>query len=171
MENTSKDSGNSILSGIITGQIAGLIMAVVVMAVFWIVLGKSPLYPVQVIGSTVFGAAALEGFHLGALIAGLVIHQLGPSLFWGAVYGFVAKGLNITSAGAALLFGLVLGAVTMIDAYLLVPMLMNRLHGVDYWNQEVPMFWDWAAHLIFGASFVLYPTINRWLSSRSKAAV
>ena len=62
-----KLEGRPILGGIITGQIAGLIMAVVVMLVFTIFLGKGPLYPVQVIGSTVYGDKALHGFHAGAL--------------------------------------------------------------------------------------------------------
>jgi hypothetical protein len=80
-----------IAAGAIAGQIAGLIMAVVVMAVFTIFLGKGPLYPVQVIGSFIFGDAAIQGFNLPALLAGLVLHQAGPSLFWGVVFGGVLQ--------------------------------------------------------------------------------
>src|SRR4051812_11887645 len=94
-----------VLSGVITGQIAGLIMAVVVMFVFAVFLGKSPLYPVQVIGSLVFGKAALEGFHLGALLAGLLLHQLGPSLLWGFVFGALASHFQTDSPRAALGLG------------------------------------------------------------------
>lgn len=49
----------------------------------------------------------------------------------------------------------------MIGPYLLIPALSRALHGVDIWNREVPPMWDWAAHLIFGASFALYPLVQR----------
>ena len=58
-----------IFSGIVTGQVAGLIMAVAVMLVFTLFLGKNPFYPVQVIGSVLFGENALHGFNFGALVA------------------------------------------------------------------------------------------------------
>lgn len=174
MENTMKTTplsrGQSeagsrpILSGIITGQIAGLIMAVVVMLVFTLFLGKGPLYPVQVIGSALFGEAALQGFHVGAFLAGLLLHQLGPSLLWGVVYGLLAKKFAPRTSGKALALGLGLAVISMVGPYVLIPTLMNALHGVDIWNREVPMFWDWAAHLVFGASFVLYPKIENKLS-------
>jgi hypothetical protein len=157
----------ALLSGVVTGQIAGLIMAVVVMLVFTVFLGKNPLYPVQVIGSMVFGESALQGLNLGAILAGLVLHQLGPSLLWGVIFGLVAGKFSIRTSQSALVFGVVLGVVTMIDAYVLIPFLMNALHGVDIWNREVPMFWDWAAHIVFGASFVLYPQVQAKLQRNS----
>src|SRR5690606_12785431 len=105
----------------ITGQIAGLIMAVVVMIVFTLFLGKSPLYPVQVIGSALFGQSALSGFHFGALLAGLVLHQLGPSLLWGVLFGLFSKKYPLDSTKKALGAGLALGVVSMIGPYLLIP--------------------------------------------------
>lgn len=170
MENTAKplsavssrDSGLSraLVTGIVTGQIAGLIMAVVVMIVFAVFLGKSPLFPVQVIGSVLFGESALQGFHFGALIAGLVLHQLGPSLLWGALYGLMASKLQPHAKGAALMLGLGISVISMVGPYVLIPFVMNLMQGTDYWNREVPMFWDWAAHIVFGISFVLYPAIE-----------
>ncbi|MCM2352101.1 MAG: hypothetical protein NDI63_00690 [Pseudobdellovibrio sp.] len=153
-----------ILTGLITGQVAGLIMAVVVMIVFAVFLGKSPLYPVQVIGSMVFGESALPNFHFGALLAGLVLHQFGPSLLWGFLFGVLAKQYSIKSTAQALVCGVAVGVVSMVGPYVLIPFLMNALHGVDIWNREVPMFWDWAAHIVFGASFVLYPKIAEKLN-------
>lgn len=155
-----------VLSGIITGQLAGLIMALVVMVVFTVFLGKDPLYPVQVIGSAIFGESALQGFHFGALLAGLVLHQAGPSLLWGYVYGQFAKNFEPANTSAALGLGLVVGIISMVGPYLLIPAVMNTLHGVDYWNREVPMLWDWAAHLVFGASFALYPLVQKKISSK-----
>ncbi|WP_374028902.1 hypothetical protein [Bdellovibrio bacteriovorus] len=158
-KNHIETSSRPLLTGVITGQIAGLIMAVVVMLVFTLFLGKNPLYPVQVIGSMLFGEAALQGFHVGAFFAGLILHQLGPSLLWGVVYGVLAKKFSPQTTASALYLGLGVGVISMVGPYILIPTLMNALHGVDIWNREVPMFWDWAAHLVFGASFALYPTV------------
>jgi hypothetical protein len=156
----SKGDERAMLSGVITGQIAGLIMAVVVMFVFAVFLGKNPLYPVQVIGSAVFGEAALQGLHIGAILTGLVLHQLGPSLLWGFVFGLLAKKFSVHSTATALKLGIAVGIVSMVGPYVLIPAVMNTLQGVDFWNREVPIFWDWAAHIVFGASFVLYPLIQ-----------
>lgn len=149
----------SLLPGIITGQLAGLIMAVVVMLVFALFLGKSFIYPVQVIGSALLGESALQGFNILAILAGLVLHQLGPSLLWGFVFSKVANRFSVKTLSASLAAGLVIGVISMVGPYVLIPTLMKTLHGVDFWNREVPMMWDWAAHLVFGASFALYPTV------------
>lgn len=156
-----KSEERNVLSGIITGQVAGLIMAVVVMLVFAIFLGKNFLYPVQVIGSTVFGEAALQGIHFGAILAGLLLHQLGPALLWGLIFGLLVKNFSVHSVGKALKFGLGIGIISMVGPYFLIPAVMNTLYGVDFWNREVPILWDWAAHIVFGASFALYPIIQQ----------
>lgn len=160
------ESGDSrtILAGIITGQIAGLIMAVVVMLVFALFLGKNPLYPVQVIGSALFGESALAGINIPAILAGLILHQFGPSLLWGVLFGFLAKRMAITTPMHALTVGIGVGVIAMVGPYALIPALMTALHGVDIWNREVPRFWDWAAHIVFGASFVLYPAVQTKLT-------
>lgn len=161
---TSAKKNSILLYGIITGQVAGLIMAVVVMIVFTIFLGKGPLYPVQVIGSALFGESALQGFHIGAFLVGLVLHQAGPSLLWGFIFGTIAKMTVIETTKKALVIGLFVGIISMIGPYVLIPAIMNGLHGVDIWNREVPMFWDWAAHIVFGASFALYPVVAQKLN-------
>lgn len=148
-------------SSIVTGQIAGLIMAIAMMAVFAIVFGKNPLFPVQVIGSSLLGEGALEGVNFKAVLVGLILHQLGPSLLWGVLFGLVATKLDLTSTKAALFAGFILGIVAMIGPYIVIPSIFYTFQGVDIWNREVPIFWDWVAHLIFGLSFVLYPTILR----------
>src|SRR4051812_21497789 len=84
-------------AGMITSQIAAVIMAVVMMLVFALFLGKSPLYPVQVIGSTVYGEPALSGLNLKAVIAGLVLHLL-VAAAWGIVFCIVASALDIRTA-------------------------------------------------------------------------
>ncbi|MBI2234760.1 MAG: hypothetical protein HYU57_07255 [Micavibrio aeruginosavorus] len=146
------------VAALLTSQIAGLTMAVVVMAVFTLFLGKGPIFPVQVIGSIVFGEAAVNGFHAGAFLAGLVVHQ-GVALFWGGVFGCLAIAAKIHTAPRALALGLIVATISMVDTYILVPMAMDALHGVDIWNREVPIFWNWAAHAVFGLSYILYPKI------------
>jgi len=161
-----ESTDRSVLSGIVTGQIAGLIMAVVVMIVFTVFLGKGPLFPVQVIGSALLGESALHGFQPGAVVAGLVLHQFGPSLLWGFVFGLAAAKLSVRTSRDALVLGAAIGVFSMVGPYVLIPVVMKTLQGVDFWNREVPMFWDWAAHLVFGLSFVLYPAVLAKLSSR-----
>jgi hypothetical protein len=62
-----------------------------------------------------------------------------------------------------MLLGLLVGIIARVGPYLLVPMAMKTLQGVDYWAQEVPIAWDWTAHLVFGASFALYPLVRKRL--------
>ncbi len=156
-----ESNSKSVVSGVVTGQVAGLIMAVVVMLVFAVFLGKGPLFPVQVIGSALLGESALQGFNIGAILAGLVLHQLGPSLLWGFVFGIFASRFSVQTTKDSLKLGAVIGVVSMVGPYLLIPAIMKGLHGVDIWNREVPMFWDWAAHIVFGLSFGLYPVVSK----------
>jgi len=159
----SSQQASHLTTSIVTGQIAGLIMAVAVMAVFT-VLGKGPLYPVQVIGSLALGESALVGTNFLAILAGLVLHQLGPSLMWGVIFYLLTPKKEKLSTTKALTFGAVISVISMAGPYILIPFLMNLFHGVDIWNREVPMFWDWIAHIIFGLSFILYPKIQEKLS-------
>ena len=151
--------GRHLAAGAIAGQIAGLIMAVVMMAVFTLFLGKGPLYPVQVIGSFVFGDAAIHGFNLPALLAGLVLHQAGPSLLWGVVFGGVLYALDIRRGVAVVLIGAITGLVSqVVDVNLVLPAAMKALHGHDIWAEQVPAFWSWAAHLVFGLGLAVFPS-------------
>lgn len=155
------------ISSIVTGQIAGLVMAVAMMAVFALVYGKNPLFPVQVIGSTLLGESAIQGFNFKAVLVGLVLHQLGPTLLWSIVFGVVASKVDLSIPKSALLAGLILGIVAMIGPYVVIPSVFHTLQGVDIWNREVPILWDWVAHIIFGLSFVLYPTILKKFKERN----
>jgi hypothetical protein len=154
-----------VFSGILSGQVSGLIMAAVMIFVFAVILGTGPLYPVQVIGSMALGGIALEGTNWSAVVLGVLLHQLGPALFWGLVYGLFASKLSVRTNMEALVLGLGIGCLSMIGPYVLIPFVMNSMHGQDYWNMNVPIMWDWAAHLIFGASFIFYPKILRKFSS------
>lgn len=150
----------SVLAGILAGQASGLIMAVVVMAVFTLFLGKGPLFPVQVIGSFVYGDAGLQGFRLNAFLAGLLLHQLGPSLAWGLAFGLAAYATGARGAKLAVLavaIGLLSQAV---DVNVVGTRAFTALHGHDIWAENVPAFWSWAAHLVFGLGLLLYPAVE-----------
>lgn len=165
---TSEQARPSIASdlraGALAGQVSGLIMAVVMMVVFTLFLGKGPLFPVQVIGSIVFGDTATQGFHLPALLAGLVLHQLGPSLFWGVALGALAyvTGVRREAGLAALAVGLGL-ASQIVDVNLILPSAFTALQGHNIWAEQVPAFWSWAAHLVFGLGLAVYPRMYDWV--------
>jgi hypothetical protein len=160
-----RSSRRDLVAAVLTGQIAGLVMAVVVMAVFTIVLGKSPLLPVQVIGSFIFGEAATTGFQLPALLAGLVLHQ-GAALAWSLVFAVAARRLASPTLVASVVLGTSVGLLSqLIDVNLIMPTAMNAWHGRDLWALHVPAFWSWAAHLVFGLSFAVYPVVVRRLSA------
>ncbi|MDP2308558.1 MAG: hypothetical protein Q8P18_21235 [Pseudomonadota bacterium] len=152
------DRRDDLIAGGIAGQIAGLVMAGVMMAVFALFLGKSPLFPVQVIGSFIFGDVAVQGgLHVPSLLAGLALHQLGASLFWGVVFALLAHTLNLRATGALVLAGLGIGVVSqVIDVNLLIPPIFTALHGHDIWTEQVPAFWSWAAHLVFGVTLATF---------------
>jgi hypothetical protein len=158
-----RSAGEELVPAIITGQIAGLIMAVVVMLVFVVFLHHGPLYPVQVIGSFIFGDAALQGTHLGAIVAGLVLHQGGPSLFWSLVFGFAVYAWNLGDVPRLVMLGVTVGiASQLIDVNLLLPPIMRALHGRDIWAAEVPAFWSWAAHIVYGLGLgLLFTSVRR----------
>ena len=34
---------------------------------------------------------------------------------------------------------------------------MKALHGHDIWAEQVPAFWSWAAHVVFGVGLAVFP--------------
>ncbi len=159
--------GRHLAAGALAGQVAGLVMAVVVMAVFTLFLGKGPLFPVQVIGSLLTGEAALHGLHLPSLLAGLVLHQAGPSLAWGLAFGALVHAAA-PRRGMLLALGIAVGLLSqLIDVGILVPVAMRALQGRDLWAAHVPAFWSWAAHLVFGLSLGCFPWVMGRLEARA----
>lgn len=156
----------SLCAGVLAGQAAGLLMAVAVMAVFTLFLDKGPLFPVQVIGSFVFGDAALQGFNAPAFLTGLALHQLGPSLAWGLAFGLGVRVLGVRGtagqAGLAVAIGLLSQVV---DVQIVGTRAFLALHGHDIWAEQVPALWSWAAHIVFGLGLLLYPSIDRRLEA------
>lgn len=148
-------------AAVLAGQFAGLVMAAVMMLVFGVILGESPLLPVAVIGGTVYGEAALTGLHIPAILAGLVLHQLGPALFWSVVFGLCVHLFKLGSIRSEAVLGLCIGVISQIvDVNLLMPFAYS---GDNLWAREIPMAWSWAAHIVYGLCLAAYPLIEERL--------
>jgi hypothetical protein len=153
--------GRDVLGGIFAGEISGLIMAVVMMGVFALILQKTALFPVQVIGSIIYGDRALVGTHLPSIIAGLLLHQLGPALVWGVLFGAAVYAFDARQGGKLAVVAIGAGLIAQIvDVNIILPMVFNALHGHDLWAENVPAFWSWASHLVFGIGLLLFPLVR-----------
>ena len=54
------------------------------------------------------------------------------------------------------------GATEELGPAIILPPIMRALHGRDIWAAEVPAFWSWAAHLVFGAALgLLFTSVRR----------
>src|ERR1700729_4164458 len=117
-------------AGVRAGQVAGLAMAVSMMALFSVFLQKSPFYPIEVIASAVLGEHTLDGIQGRTIVVGLLIHQLGLSLIWGAVFGLLVWAGKPRASGTLLLFGLLVGALAqVVDVYVVIPLLSGAWAG------------------------------------------
>lgn len=159
---------NSILSAVIVGQIAAIIMALFFILVFQIFTAQNLFYPLQLMGSFIYGGEALKSTHPKIIIAGLAFHHLGPSLVWSLIYGVLAYAVDVTRPFSAFLLGLLLGALSMVDIYFLTPLIMQSIWGFDFYNL-IPRSWHWWAHLIFGATFVLYPFFYKKIKDKVRS--
>jgi len=153
--------GRDVIGGIFAGELSGLIMALVMMAVFALILNKGPLFPVQVIGSIIYGDRALVGTHVPSIIAGLLLHLLGPSLVWGVLFGAAVYAFDARQGGKLAVVAIGTGLISqVVDVNIILPMAFNGLHGHDIWAENVPAFWSWASHLVFGLGLLLFPLVR-----------
>ena len=157
------------LGAVLAGQLAGLIMALAMMAVFSLFLGAAWYKPVQVIGAFVWGDEALPGsFFLPAFLTGLLIHQGIASLAWSLVFGNLMTKVQRTFSNV-LTLGLATAALSqLLDTALIAPAIMNRFHGHNIWAENVPLGWSWIAHGVFGLGFLTYLPIRQWLRRSSR---
>jgi hypothetical protein len=143
-------------------------MAVSMMALFSVFLQKSPFYPIEVIASAVLGEHTLDGIQGRTIVVGLLIHQLGLSLIWGAVFGLLVWAGKPRASGTLLLFGLLVGALAqVVDVYVVIPLLsgawagklpvLEPLQGANLWAAHVPGAVSWLGHLAFGVALSVYP--------------
>jgi hypothetical protein len=159
--------GHELIAGAQAGQVAGLAMAVVLMAISSVFLGKGLFYPLQLIGTAVLGDGVIGRIDARTLVVGILVHQLGPSLVWGFVFGAVVWARKPRGSVALMMLGLLVGAIAQIfDVYVLLPLLAGELSGrlpflgplqkENLWA-HVPAAASWLAHLVFGLGLSLFP--------------
>jgi hypothetical protein len=138
-------------------------MAAILMLLFSAFMGRSPYYPLQAIGWSVVPQATTGV----AVAAGLLIHQLGPSLFWGAAFGLVVWATRPTRGASLLLLGLLCGAMAqVVDVTVVLPAIvgtrvslpaLGTLQWNNSWSEHVPVLVSWIGHLTFGLALSIYP--------------
>lgn len=157
-----------LLGAAITGQLAGLFMLTAMVVSFTLFVGTAWYHPVQVIGAFALGDEALPGsFSLMAFCTGLVIHQLVASFAWSLAFGALINKAQ-RSFSNVLALGLAIGVASQLaGAALIAPIVMSHLHGHNIWAEQVPQASSWVAHLVFGASFLLYIPVRQVLRRRA----
>lgn len=150
-------------AGGLSGIIAGLVLAAVLMLVFALFLGRTLIFPLQVIGSTAYGDGALQSATAPVILVGLVLH-LAVSIFWGLVFGAVVHALQIREGSRLLMLGIVIGLLAQVlDANFIVPRVFDAAHGHNIWGEQVPQMWSWIGHIAYGATLAVFPWAFRKL--------
>ncbi|MEW5848137.1 MAG: hypothetical protein AB2A00_04955 [Myxococcota bacterium] len=153
-------------AGAITGELAGVVMMTVLVVAFPLAMGRSPLVPLQVIGAFVFGDTATEAAHLPSLVAAVVLHLMGPSLLWGLVAGALVFALNVRRFPSLLPLGLMVGVLAqVVDVNMVLPPAFQALHGHNIWAENIPTFWSWVAHVVYGLTLTLHAVVFRRLGA------
>jgi hypothetical protein len=137
-----------------------------VMGLFAAFLGTSPFRPLEVIAHSVLDVDG-EAQPWGWALLGALVHQLGPSLFWGTVFGITVWALRPQRGAALLMLGLIVGAVAeVVDVNLIIPLFSHgsvatfsgaTIRLGNAWVAHVPVIVSWVGHLAFGAALSLYP--------------
>lgn len=149
-----------LVAGAIAGQISGLAMAAVALVAFPLLLGLPPWLFAQATGALLFGEAALEGLHVPSLVAGVVLHLLGPSLFWGLVLATAARFFGAREDSGLVVLGVAVGALALaVDVGLVLPALYGLLHETDVWAEAVPVPLSVLLHLVYGAALASFAPV------------
>jgi hypothetical protein len=159
--------GREVIAGVQAGQVAGLVMAAALMTIFAVFLQKSLFYPLQIIAAFVLGENVIGRLDARTLLVGLLVHQLGPALLWGVVFGVVVWLTKPRRSVTLMALGLFVGGLSQfIDVNLLLPLLsgvlsdhfplLGSLQRANLWK-HVPIATSWLAHLVFGFALSLYP--------------
>lgn len=154
--------GELIESGVLSGLIGGVLMALVAM-VRSAAAGGDFFGPVYLIAATILGGDALQG-GFGVLLVGLLVH-LTIAAALGVLFTVVVPAR--TTAGDALLAGLLFGAVVFLGmTYIFMP-LVNPVMDAAMRTQ---LTWFFVYHLVFGAGVAFAPAIARSLHVRHQRA-
>lgn len=138
-------------------------MAVAWMGLFATFLDKSPFYPLEAIARCVESHGPLAR----TIVLGAFVHQYGPSLFWGLMFGLMVWAFRPRRGRGLLLLGLLVGVLAqVVDVDVALPALsqgglrvdgLGELHLHDVWAERVPSLVSWIGHLVFGVALSLYP--------------
>jgi hypothetical protein len=161
------------VAAVVTGQLAGAAMLVTMM-LFAVAEGGRALDPLRAIGSIVHGDARLrEGAE--AVVGGLLLHQLGFTLFWSLVFGaltrdtdrrdaFAVTTLGFDDAYGTAVLGLLVGmASNLVDVVVVMPALAQ---GAE-WTGFFLGIRSWVYHLAFGLGLATFPFVRARLFGRT----
>lgn len=147
-------TGTRIASALVGGQLAGLLMVALLMAVSALLLKVSITLPLQLMASLLLGHDALSDAGPAVLATGFFLHQFVASLGWSLMFFasvmFIRERLDLNRC---LMIGFLIGIASMvIDVFLIGPPLQEVTSGENLWMKYLPRRWDWAAHMVYGMS-------------------
>lgn len=155
--------GVSFLAALVTGELAALVMVVAYISIF-VAMGHDAFFPLRVIGSAVFGDAALQRLNGTAAFTGFVLHFTVATLPWVFVFYYAVKLARVRQLLHFMLLGVAITVTSeLLDAYVVVPALMRALHGHDIYGEHITKPISWMGHIIFGMGFTFAPYVERAL--------
>ncbi|MEJ2217596.1 MAG: hypothetical protein P8099_13380 [Gemmatimonadota bacterium] len=162
MEHYEYSAAVRLTGGMITGLVAGAIMALVAMCRA-LVMGLGFWTPMKLVAATYFGLGALIAGG-GAVDVGIVTHLVLSALA-GAVFGLLFG--NWLHKASALAVGVLYGvAIWALNTWVVLPwlnvvMLQRELAGPGWW---------WTLHVTFGGFMLFMPPIVHALGRRRPTA-
>jgi len=143
-------------ASLLGGQVAGLVFAVFLMVVYPIVLGRSILDPLRIMGALFRGPDVAHNGGAGAIILGLIANQV-VALLWSLVYWVIsAFSRERFTLNHAMMLGFIIGGfAVLLDVYAIMPVFQRGVNGVNVWARNVWPIYDWLAHAAFGLSLGL----------------
>lgn len=160
------------VAAVVTGQLAGAAMLVTMMA-FAVAEGGGVLDPLRAIGSIGHGDGGLRD-GADAVLAGLLLHQLGFTLFWSLVFGaltrntdrrdlFAVTAFGFDDAYGAAVMGLLVGmASNLVDVVVVMPAIAQDAE----WTSFFLGIRSWVYHLVFGLGLATFPFVRARLFGR-----
>lgn len=89
-------------------------------------------------------------------------------MIWGVLFGVAVNKLDIRSGAGLVVLAVGTGLGSQfIDVNLLMGPVMNALHGHNIWAEQVPAFWSWAAHVVFGLGLLSFSVVATRLDRKS----
>lgn len=152
-----------LVAALISGQFAGLVMLVAMMATHALFLSGDALMPLRVIGSFVTDQEAVRG-DVWTVLAGFFAHQLGPTLFWSVVFGLLVYFTRLRHGAGVVPLAVMVGLASMLVD---VKALLGPVVDTQDWMGTFFGVGSWIWHVIFGISLCVFPKVRAWLAGRA----